>query len=54
MKTIDVVIEENWKQTIKIAKENRLDSHRTIMASQHLDHLLNIKMNEENSFSQDK
>lgn len=54
MKTIEVVIEEYWKQMIKIAKENRLDSLRTIIASQHLDHLLNIKMNEENSFLQDK
>ncbi|MBO1512614.1 Spo0E family sporulation regulatory protein-aspartic acid phosphatase [Metabacillus sp. BG109] len=32
-----------------IAKENGIDSHLTLIASQNLDQLLNIKMNEKSA-----
>ncbi|WP_226668375.1 aspartyl-phosphate phosphatase Spo0E family protein [Metabacillus litoralis] len=46
MKSIDTVIEEYRNKLFTIAKEDGLDSHRTLIASQHLDELLNLKMNE--------
>lgn len=46
VKSIDAAIEEYRKKMFTIAKENGIDSHRTIIASQNLDQLLNIKMNE--------
>ena len=46
MISIDAVIEEYRKKMFIIAKENGIDSHLTLIASQNLDQLLNIKMNE--------
>ncbi|WP_083584373.1 aspartyl-phosphate phosphatase Spo0E family protein [Bacillus weihaiensis] len=46
MNSIDAVIEEYRKKMFIIAKEDGMNSHRTLMASQYLDHLLNVKMNE--------
>lgn len=44
MKSIDTVIEEYRNRLFIIAKEDGIDSHRTLIASQHLDELLNMKM----------
>ncbi len=46
MKSIDAKIEEYRKKMFVIAKENGIESHLTLIASQNLDELLNIKMNE--------
>ncbi|OAS86740.1 MULTISPECIES: aspartyl-phosphate phosphatase Spo0E family protein [Metabacillus] len=45
MISIDSVIEEYRKKMLITAKENGIDSHLTLIASQNLDQLLNIKMN---------
>ncbi|KKI93974.1 hypothetical protein WQ54_00030 [Bacillus sp. SA1-12] len=47
MESIDAVIEEYRKRMFIIAKENGIDSHPTLIASQNLDQLLNIKMSED-------
>lgn len=54
MKTIDVVIEEYRKKMLNIARENGIGSHQTLIASQNLDQLLNIKMNEKQASFLDK
>ncbi|MGM7720042.1 aspartyl-phosphate phosphatase Spo0E family protein [uncultured Metabacillus sp.] len=54
MKSIDAVIEEYRKRMFIIAKENGIDSHRTLIASQNLDLLLNIKMSEDQKNVLDK
>ena len=47
MKSIDAKIEEYRKKMFVIAKENGIESHLTLIASQsqNLDELLNITMN---------
>jgi hypothetical protein len=46
VKSIDVVIEEYRQRMFSIAKEDGLDSHQTLVASQYLDQLLYLKMTE--------
>ncbi|WP_226530127.1 aspartyl-phosphate phosphatase Spo0E family protein [Metabacillus niabensis] len=46
MKTLDTLIEEYRNKMFLIARENGLNSHRTLIVSQYLDELLNIKMTE--------
>ncbi|UGB32307.1 aspartyl-phosphate phosphatase Spo0E family protein [Metabacillus sp. B2-18] len=48
MKSLDAVIEEYRKRMFSIAKEDGISSHRTLVASQNLDELLNIEMNKNN------
>ncbi len=54
VKTLDTVIEEYRNKMFLIAKEDGLNSHRTLIASQHLDELLNIKMAESKAISKPK
>ncbi|HZH62283.1 MAG TPA: aspartyl-phosphate phosphatase Spo0E family protein [Metabacillus sp.] len=54
MKTLDTVIEEYRNKMFLIAKEDGLNSHQTLIASQHLDELLNIKMAESKSIDRKK
>ncbi|WP_078434619.1 aspartyl-phosphate phosphatase Spo0E family protein [Metabacillus halosaccharovorans] len=46
MKALDTLIEEYRNKMFLIAREDGLNSHRTLIASQYLDELLNIKMTE--------
>lgn len=54
VKTLDTVIEEYRNKMFLIAKKDGLNSHQTLIASQHLDELLNIKMTESNSKDRQK
>lgn len=54
MKTLDTVIEEYRNKMFLIAKEDGLNSPQTLIASQHLDELLNIKMAESKSTNRQK
>ncbi|MDQ0229442.1 aspartyl-phosphate phosphatase Spo0E family protein [Metabacillus malikii] len=47
MKSIDVEIEEYRKKMFHIAKENGIESHQTLIASQNLDQLITMKMSEQ-------